>query len=392
MLVFHEGLPGGGKTYEAVCKHILPAIEQNRHVYTNVEGLESVECQQAISNVLGIPLITVQSLIHFLDDDKIYSIWEHVPANALVIIDEIQNYYGVRDKVSKDLTQWVVEHRHQGIDILAIGQELKDVNALFKRRVDRKIKFHKLDALGAVSRYRWVAYKSQGEMKFIQTTQGVAVYEERFFACYKSHVSDDVNTAVYADKRIVIWNSPLMRLVIVFVVLGSILFPYYLYRQFQPENSSLINAPVDSQHEHTNKSVVLTSVNHQPLVKPASDQNSVSAKSRGMDYAEYLSMHYRVRLVSVLVNRHKQAVTVEWRDDSLRVQDRMDDFSLSYLGWRVQVITLTMIKMTKGTNQIIVTPWPLDVVASVSTEENRRVSEEPIDRHGKLHGQAKNAD
>lgn len=392
MLVFHEGLPGGGKTYEAVCKHMLPAIEQGRHVYTNVDGVELVDCHQAISNVLGIPLTTVQSLIHYLDDDKIYSIWEHIPPNALVIIDEIQNYYGVRDKVSKDLTQWVAEHRHQGIDILAIGQELKDVNALFKRRIDRKIKFHKLDALGAVSRYRWVAYKAQGEMKFIQTTQGVAAYEERFFACYKSHVSDDVNTEVYSDKRIVIWNSPLMRLVIVFVVFGSILFPYYLYRQFQPEDSSLINVPVDTQTEQINKPGLSTSLNHQLSAKPASVQDSASSRSRGMDYAEYLSMHYRVRLVSVLVNRYKQSVTVEWRDDSLRVQDRMDELSLSYLGWRVQIITLTMVKMTKGTNQIIVTPWPLDVVASVSAEENRMVSEAPIDRHGKLHEQAKNAD
>lgn len=39
MLIFHEGLPRSGKSYEAMVRHIIPALQKGRHVWAYIEGL-----------------------------------------------------------------------------------------------------------------------------------------------------------------------------------------------------------------------------------------------------------------------------------------------------------------------------------------------------------------
>lgn len=38
MIIFHEGLPGSGKSYEALVKHIIPSLEKGRKVYARLNG------------------------------------------------------------------------------------------------------------------------------------------------------------------------------------------------------------------------------------------------------------------------------------------------------------------------------------------------------------------
>lgn len=149
MLIFHEGLPGSGKTYEAMVKHILPALSDGRLVVTNVDGLGEIDYLSSISQLVNQPLSHVQKNIVFLDKDQVSKINLYVPDNALVVIDELQNYFpSGRERLSPDIVSWVSEHRHLGIDVVVISQDIKEVHNLFRRRVDRKICFLKLDALG----------------------------------------------------------------------------------------------------------------------------------------------------------------------------------------------------------------------------------------------------
>lgn len=39
MLIFHEGLPGSGKSYEALVSHIIPRLKDGRTVDAYIEGL-----------------------------------------------------------------------------------------------------------------------------------------------------------------------------------------------------------------------------------------------------------------------------------------------------------------------------------------------------------------
>jgi len=386
MLIFHEGLPGSGKSYEAMAKHILPAVERGRRVYAHIDGINDPSCLSAISECLGLPVSTVQDRLIYLSADQVKQIWDHVEPNSLVVIDELQNYFPVtREKPRPELSEWVSKHRHDGIDILALGQSLKDVHNIWKRRIDRKVIFQKLDALGAVNRYRWVAMKAVGEMKFEKTVEGIESYQARYFGTYKSHHSDEISTAHYADKRAVIWNSPVMRFVLVFIVLGGVLIPWYLYRQFHSDTTSLISVPAADPVQATSRSIT-PAASAPALAAPAPAAPAPAApasppsdsRSKGFEYADYLSTAYRIRLSSVLQGSGKTYVVVEFRDDALRIQDRLDQFTLQHLGWSVQVISLQFVVLTKGARVLVATPWPLQSLGEVSDEHNRQVSEKPI--------------
>ena len=39
MFIFHEGLPGSGKSFEAVVNQIIPALKKGRPVYAYINGL-----------------------------------------------------------------------------------------------------------------------------------------------------------------------------------------------------------------------------------------------------------------------------------------------------------------------------------------------------------------
>lgn len=40
MIVFHEGLPGAGKSYESMVRRIIPALQKGRRVVAYVEALD----------------------------------------------------------------------------------------------------------------------------------------------------------------------------------------------------------------------------------------------------------------------------------------------------------------------------------------------------------------
>ena len=50
MIIFHEGLPRSGKSYEAMVKHVLEALKQGRKVFAYVEGLN----HEKIAEVIGL--------------------------------------------------------------------------------------------------------------------------------------------------------------------------------------------------------------------------------------------------------------------------------------------------------------------------------------------------
>lgn len=384
MLIFHEGLPGAGKTYEAVAKHLLPAVERGRTVVTNIDGFNDPQCLTACSELLAIPIHTISARIKYLNDDEVKEVWKYAEQNCLLIIDEVQNYWPVKKtKLGEEITEFISKHRHLGIDIICIGQDLRDTHNLWKRRIDRKVKFRKLDALGAVNRYQWIAYKAIGELKFEKTTEGIETYQKRYFDTYKSLVSDDANTEVYGDKRAVLWNSPFMRFVLAFVLIGGLFLPWYIYRQFQADTTSLVNTKTkenqDVKHDYkTNPDKPSPALPDTPKPPGEPTQKPEYHRSPGRDYIEVLADQYRARLGGVLSTGTKQEVIVEFRDESMRVKERLTLLALLHLGWTVRPYGITMAEIQKGDRIIFLSSWPVETLTGVSNEQNREVSEQPL--------------
>lgn len=98
MIVFHEGLPGSGKSYEACVYHILPALKSGRRVVTNIEGINHTK----FAELTGIPESMLRQWLicvyhpEIVDIDRRIeaqklSILEQSGKDALIVIDEVQN-------------------------------------------------------------------------------------------------------------------------------------------------------------------------------------------------------------------------------------------------------------------------------------------------------------
>lgn len=62
MLVFNEGVPRSGKSYDAVLTHILPALKSGRVVYARVNGLN----HEKIADYLGLNIAIVRDLLRYV--------------------------------------------------------------------------------------------------------------------------------------------------------------------------------------------------------------------------------------------------------------------------------------------------------------------------------------
>ena len=216
MLIFHEGLPGAGKSYEAMVHQVLPALEKGRKVFAYIEGLDHGK----IAEVLDESEERIKQLLIPLDRDQVPTIYDHVENDALVVIDELQNFFpSGRQKLSDQMTQFVTEHRHRGLDILCMGQDLRDCHNLWKRRISQKVVFVKLDAVGMSKRYRWTVQKATTGEKFHDIRSGVRKYDPKYFGIYASHTDDTENTADFKDDRANIFKTPFFKSMHVFKII-----------------------------------------------------------------------------------------------------------------------------------------------------------------------------
>lgn len=154
------GTPGSFKSCYAVENFVLPALRKGRKVYTNIEGLSSTH----ISAYYDIDPVSVEENLKVLgrvydekdgsyheDRDKIRRFYEDLPINALVIIDEAQNYFSSRDfkeGFSNDLIPWLTKHRHLGNDVVWITQNIESVDITFRRNTHLTYALRRAENLG----------------------------------------------------------------------------------------------------------------------------------------------------------------------------------------------------------------------------------------------------
>lgn len=153
------GTPGSFKSCYAVQNFVLPALKAHRKVYTNIDGLSPTH----IATYYDLDPVEVDHNLNILgrvydddgtwheDRDKIRKFYEDLPLNALVIIDEAQNYFSSRDfkeGFSADLIPWLTKHRHLGNDVVWITQNLEAVDITFRRNTHLTYALRRAENLG----------------------------------------------------------------------------------------------------------------------------------------------------------------------------------------------------------------------------------------------------
>ena len=257
MIVYHEGLPGSGKTYEAVAYHILPAIQNERPVITNIEGIN----HEAISEMTHMPLEWVKAnLICVFHHDFDVMKRQIVEASkkikkALIVIDEVDKlWHAGRYKLPEDESRFITEHRHDKHTILLMGQDRTDCHSFWKNRIQRVVYMRKLDAVGMSNSYRWEVQELQRKGKWKKINSGKRTYKPKYFDLYQSHTVqvDDGETDVgdvYKDKRANVFiNTKFLLYVPLFIFGIYFLVTSYLIPFFQG-TGGMVNIADDQRFE-----------------------------------------------------------------------------------------------------------------------------------------------
>lgn len=349
MLIFHEGLPGSGKSFEACIKHIIPALQKGRKVFAYIEGIN----HEKFAEVCELPLEEVQRLLIQVDESEVKRIDSRVENDSLVVIDELQNFWpSGRQKLDDNITKFVTEHRHRGLDILCMGQDLRDCHALWKRRVSQKVLFTKLDALGMDKRYSWKLFKAISGEKFEKISSGSGTYDPRYFGLYASHTSDTTNFSNYKDDRANLFKTKGFKYALpVFFVVVVVAIKYLT--SFFSEPSFAVQKTASLQVIEPQITPVRQSL---PVVMSAAPVLSPEP----MSYVEEIAAKYNVRLSGVvdIVGGPSFAI-VEFLDDSYRVKEVFRSSELVALGWNVKR-TGYGLELSMGSKRIVVRQWPVE--------------------------------
>lgn len=209
------GPPGGGKSYEAVVYHVLPALTKGRKVITNlpldIERLRAIDPAfpdliQFVENSIGFlrreneaPAGMVgrlglryqveqqgEGVIRAFSTMKDFGDpWrqDKTGSGPLYVIDECHLCFP-RIGTLISVEEWFSLHRHESADVLLITQSYGKVSKSIIDLVQVCYRVKKATAFGSAKKY---IRKVQDGVRGDVVNTSVRTYEKRYFGLYKSH-------------------------------------------------------------------------------------------------------------------------------------------------------------------------------------------------------------
>ncbi|WP_454845804.1 zonular occludens toxin domain-containing protein [Ralstonia thomasii] len=389
MFIFHEGLPRSGKSYEAMVKRIIPALQKGRKVFARLNGMD----YEKIAEVAEMPLERVRELLHEIPKDKVKEWFKVVENDSLVILDELQNFWPDSGRrLPLDQIEAISEHGHRGLDIVGMGQLLKGkggCDANWVNRCDQKIVFEKQNARGADDKYRWTAYKGKlvdGKIQFLKVNTGVVSYDKKYFGTYATRVDGSDNAETYQDARTNVWNNPVLRKFAPAMLICAGVAVWYLWHAFKGGGleKSLGGHKVEKSVTVTSTPPAVTSASAVQVgaaqAQPAAAKSAPVSESQKQDamsddYVATISQKWRPRLSGLVWGAKGARLVVEWYDESFRLKERFSAAQLEEFGWGVARSAYgEHIILSKGGVHIAVTSWPMESFGKVSEADSRAIA------------------
>lgn len=361
---FHEGLPRSGKSYEAMVKHALPAIQSGRHVVSNIKG---INCEK-IAEVSNMAVQDVEALVTVIPWDKTLECYKFVKNDCLLLLDEVQDFWpATRDRLNADITELITQHGQRGLDIILMGQSQKDCHALWRRRVDKLVYFCQKDAVGKPSEYAWTLSKQTAPDKFAKINSGGGKYDKKYFGIYSSHVQGTENKEAYSDARANIWKTPGLRFGIPAAAVVAVLAVWYL-AHFMTSPGAMVKVANASTLSAASAPVLIATP---PVVAPVASE-AVSSLPVGLepyipppDFLEALIRDYRPRLSAYIQGVNRLVGKIEfYMPDGQHRRDVLDFDAIRSLGWSIEVAPFGVL-LSKGEKVYPVTSWPFDTPGQV---------------------------
>lgn len=379
---YHEGLPGAGKSYEAVVFHIIPAIKERRSVVSNIRGLNVeriAELAQQPVELVRLLIINVEPAEQDSADGEVQrcinEMCDKTPDNALIVWDEIQDYFPSGNyKLPLNQQKFWTEHRHRGLDIIVMGQDRGDCHKLIRNRIRTVIYFLKLEAVGKPDRYKWEIYQKQRFGKFVKTGSGTREYEKKFFGTYASVRRETVQKRVYQTARTnmltnskgLVWGVPAALLAAIFAI-------NHLYSFFHPEDSKPSSA-VKVERPMVNPPPEQLAAQPSPGEQPAQQAQpaqtaQVNPEPVPIDYLDRLAQEHQIRAAGIIVSKTDRPGKdilgkVELLDSTYHVKEAFTVAEIRALGWKVSYEGYGLLLEKDGVAHVA-RPWPIDVYGRV---------------------------
>lgn len=243
------GPPGGGKSYEAVVYHILPALAKGRKVITN---LPLDLARVALIDPCYVDLIETRTKTKALKPEKDWEkakdlyqkfgiaakneyfvdrpfahpedygdTWRHPETGSgpLYVIDEC-HLSMPRGTTKIAVEEWYSLHRHESADVLLITQSYGKVSKSIIDLVQVCYRVKKATAFGSAKKYiRKVQDGVRGEV--VNTT--IREYQQRYFGLYVSHTKGG-GAELAAEDIIPIWKRWPFIGAAIFLTLAVVIF------------------------------------------------------------------------------------------------------------------------------------------------------------------------
>lgn len=214
-----EGIPGSGKSYEAVVYHVLEALKKGRKVITNLplQVAMFAAIDPSYTDLVEV-LVKPRPILGKWDaaavDDKgngqAYTLFENgrteQPAASVSVFGHVWDYLSdwkhpdtgqgplfVIDEchvpipqmgTDTQVVEWFKLHRHFNADVLLMTQSFRDMNQPIARLIAMLIKVRKADVLGKKNEY---IRKVHAGYRGAVISDESRPYKPQFFPLYKSH-------------------------------------------------------------------------------------------------------------------------------------------------------------------------------------------------------------
>jgi zona occludens toxin len=220
MIIFYEGVPGSGKTYDATVK-IVANLRRRRIVYTNIEGFEDPKCKEMIKCLTKLDDFDIDKYLFILTKEETLHFWDIVQPGSMVVIDEMQKYFNSRDwqkDENRQCADWCSTHRHEGFDAVFLTQRIEKVDSQIRTLTEWTYRYKKVNFLGSLIKKSYVCFAYSGDDTKSPLTKIVRQYNSEYFHCYKSYITKDVKE-LGIQKHANILKHPIFFLIPIVVIL-----------------------------------------------------------------------------------------------------------------------------------------------------------------------------
>lgn len=194
MILFYEGTPGSGKTYDIVVK-IVANLAKGRKVYTNIDGLDDVACLEMIKFKAKMDDFDIkEKLVHFTTEQA-KNFWDYLEPGCMVVIDEAHKIFNARDWQSKEnrkCADWCSTARHEGIEAVFVTQKIEKVDSQIRSLTEWTYRYKKINFMGSLINKSYLCFAYAGDDTTTPISKKAGRYNKEYFRCYKSYAGKDI--------------------------------------------------------------------------------------------------------------------------------------------------------------------------------------------------------